>query len=43
MKDFHELDDWKQCELLFELIERIGAKDVGSLEKLPRRKAKRLG
>ena len=34
MKDFYELEDWKQCELLFELIERIGANDVRSLEAL---------
>jgi hypothetical protein len=40
MKDFYELDDWKQCELLFELIERIGAKDVGSLEKLSEKEGK---
>jgi hypothetical protein len=24
VKDFYELDDWKQCELPFELIECIG-------------------
>jgi hypothetical protein len=40
MKDFYELDDWKQCELLFELIERIGAKDVGSLEMLSEKEGK---
>jgi hypothetical protein len=34
MKDFYELDDWVQCELLFELIERIGANDVRSLAAL---------
>jgi hypothetical protein len=34
MKDFYELDDWKQCELLIELIERIAWKDVRSLEAL---------
>jgi hypothetical protein len=34
MKDFYELDEWKQCELLFELIERIGSHDVRSLEAL---------
>ena len=39
MKDFYELEDWKQCELLFELIEHIGASDVSSLEEL----SKKLG
>jgi hypothetical protein len=34
MKDFYELDEWKQCELLFELIERLGSDDVRSLEAL---------
>jgi hypothetical protein len=34
MKDFYELEDWKQCELLIELIERIAWKDVRSLEAL---------
>jgi hypothetical protein len=40
MKDFYELDDWKQCELLFELIERIGANDVRSLEALSEKEGK---
>jgi hypothetical protein len=40
MKDFYELDDWKQCELLFDLIERIGANDVRSLEALSQKEGK---
>ncbi|MGA8690380.1 MAG: hypothetical protein WB662_10865 [Methyloceanibacter sp.] len=40
MKDFYELDDWQQCELLFELIERIGANDVRSLEELSEKEGK---
>ncbi|MGA8690763.1 MAG: hypothetical protein ACLQF1_18745 [Methyloceanibacter sp.] len=40
MKDFYELDDWKQCELLFDLIERIGANDVRSLEELSEKEGK---
>jgi hypothetical protein len=40
VKDFHELDDWKQCELLFELIERMGAHGLGSLEKLSKKESK---
>jgi hypothetical protein len=40
MKNFYELDDWKQCELLFEPIERIGTSDVGSLEKLSEKEGK---
>ena len=40
MKDFYELDDWKRCELLFELIERIGANDVRSLEALSEKEGK---
>jgi hypothetical protein len=34
VKDFYEIDDWKQCELLIELIELIGINDVRSLEEL---------
>jgi len=30
----HEIEDWKQCELLIELIELIGSNDVRSLEEL---------
>jgi hypothetical protein len=33
-KDFYEIDEWKQCELLIELIERIGRTHVCSLEEL---------
>jgi hypothetical protein len=40
MRDFYELDDWQQCELLFDLIERIGASDVRSLEELAKKKGK---
>jgi hypothetical protein len=40
MKDFYEVDDWQQCELLFELIERIGANDVRSLEELSEKEGK---
>ena len=40
MKDFYELDDWQQCELLFDLIERIGADDVRSLGELAKKKRK---
>ena len=40
MKDFYELEDWKQCELLFELIERMGANDVSSLEQLSKKEGK---
>jgi hypothetical protein len=34
MKDFYELDDWKQSELLMELIERLGAENARSLQVL---------
>jgi hypothetical protein len=40
MKDFYELDDGKQCELLFELMERIGANDVRSLEAFSEKEGK---
>jgi hypothetical protein len=40
MKDFYELEDWKQCELLFELIERMGANDVSSLEQLSKKEGR---
>src|SRR6476646_9164790 len=40
MKDFYELEDWKQCELIFELIERMGANDVSSLEQLSKKEGK---
>jgi hypothetical protein len=40
VKDFYELDDWKQCELLFELIERMAAHGLGSLEKLSKKESK---
>jgi hypothetical protein len=40
MRDFYELEDWKQCELLFELIERMGANDVPSLEQLSKKEGK---
>ena len=32
--NFHEIEDWKQCELLIELIELIGSNDVRSLAEL---------
>jgi hypothetical protein len=34
LKDFYEIDEWMQCELLIELIERIGRTHVCSLEEL---------
>jgi len=40
MKDFYELDDWKQCELPIELIERLGANHVRSLEALSEKEGK---
>jgi hypothetical protein len=40
MKDFYEIEDWKQCELHFELIERMGTNDVSSLEKLSNKEGK---
>ena len=40
MKDFYELDDWKQCELLMELIERLDAQHVHSLEALSEKEGK---
>jgi hypothetical protein len=40
MKDFYELEDWKQCELLFELVERMGANGVPSLEQLSKKEGK---
>jgi hypothetical protein len=40
MKDFYEIEDWKQCELLIELIELIGRNDVCSLEELSERDGK---
>jgi hypothetical protein len=40
VKDFYEIDDWKQCELLIELIELIGINDVRSLEELSEKEGK---
>jgi hypothetical protein len=40
MKDFYEIDDWKQCELLFELIERIGTTMSDRSKSFPRKKAR---
>lgn len=40
VKDFYELDDWKQCELPFELIERMAAHGLGSREKLSKKESK---
>jgi hypothetical protein len=40
VKDFYEIDDWKQSELLIELIERFGRAHVGSLEELAEREGK---
>jgi hypothetical protein len=40
VKDFYEIEDWKQCELLIELIELIGSNDVRSLEELSEREGK---
>ncbi len=42
VKDFYEIEDWKQCELLFELIELIGSNDVCSLEQLSKKESKTL-
>jgi hypothetical protein len=40
VKDFYEMEDWKQCELLIELIELIGSNDVRSLEELSKKEGK---
>jgi hypothetical protein len=40
VKDFYEIDDWKQCELLIELIELIGSNDVRSIEELSEKEGK---
>lgn len=40
VKDFYEIEDWKQCELLIELIELIGSKDVRSLEELSKKEGR---
>jgi hypothetical protein len=40
MKDFYELDDWKQCELLMDLIERLASENVRSLEALSEKAGK---
>ena len=34
------MDDWKQCKLNFEIIERIGANGVRSLEELSKKEGK---
>jgi hypothetical protein len=41
VKDFYEMEDWKQCELLIELIELIGSNDVRSLEELSKKEVRR--
>ena len=38
VKDFYEIEDWQQCELLIDLIELIGSNNVSSLEKLSKKK-----
>jgi hypothetical protein len=40
VRDFYEIEDWKQCELLIELIELRGTNDVRS-KNFPRRRVRR--
>jgi hypothetical protein len=40
VRDFYEIEDWKQCELLIELIELMGTNDVRSLEELSKKEGK---
>jgi len=39
--NFHEIEDWKQCELLIELIELIGSNDVSLARRTFRKESAR--